>query len=81
MTIGGVAGSSIVDFQINTDRLFYQGETTTTNNAIVGTAQATTIGGTASSILALPDGTTVTPIGVTTAQPATATRPAKLFGA
>jgi hypothetical protein len=43
----------------------YQGEDPAMAGAIVATAQSTTVGGVASSMILLPDGTRMTLVGVT----------------
>jgi len=73
VTRGTVAGTSsaqvtVGGFNKTTDFLFHQNETAATNAAIVATAQATTTNGQASSIIALPDGTVITLVGVTQAE-------------
>jgi beta-glucanase (GH16 family) len=60
VTVGG--------FNATTDFIFYQTEDATTTNAIIATAQATTVGGTAGTIVTLPDGTVMTLVGITQAQ-------------
>jgi len=85
-TRGTVAGTSsavvtVGGFNTTTDFLFYQGETAATNSAIVATSQATTVNGTASTIVTLPDGTVMTLVGVTQAQLQTALATNTLFKA
>jgi len=83
-TRGTVAGTSsaqvtVGSFNTTTDFLFYQGETLATNQAIVATSQATSVGGTASTIVTLPDGTVMTLVGVTQLQLQTALTAGTLF--
>jgi len=76
-TRGNAAGTSsaqvtIGGFNTANDFIFYQTETQATTNAIIATAQATSINvagnATPSSIITLPDGTVMTIIGVTVGQ-------------
>ena len=72
-TLDSVAGTSsaqvsIGSFNTTTDFLFYPNENPTTTGAILATSQATTVGGQASCLIILPDGTHVTLIGVSQAQ-------------
>ena len=60
-TIGAGGG----EFIPGQDFLFYQNETQATDDAIVATAKATVVGGIDSSTVTLPDGTTITLVGVT----------------
>jgi hypothetical protein len=67
-TNDSVAGSStakatVTNFAAGTDSLFYQNETSATNNSIV--ASATQPAGTSNSVITLPDGTTLTIVGIT----------------
>jgi hypothetical protein len=83
-TRGTVAGTSsaqvtVGGFSATTDFIFYQNEDSTTNSAIVATSQATTIEGSASTIVTLPDGTVMTLVGVTQAQLQTALVAGTLF--
>jgi hypothetical protein len=64
-----LAGSSsavvtVTNFAPGADSLFYQNEASVTNSAIVATATATTINGTPSSVITLPDGTVMTVVGI-----------------
>jgi hypothetical protein len=74
VTIGGAPASDLGQFQPVTapgasgDDPFYQGRNQATNVAIVTTAQATSVSGVASPIIALPDGTVMTLAGVTTSE-------------
>jgi hypothetical protein len=68
-TNDSVAGSStaqvtVTNFQAGTDSLFYQNETSATNSSIV--TGSTTTGG--NTVLQLPDGTTMTIVGISTAE-------------
>jgi hypothetical protein len=70
-TNDSVAGSSsanvtVTNFAQGTDSLFYQNENGATNAQIVATSTFTTVNGTPSSLIHLPDGTTLTIVGVTT---------------
>ena len=72
-TRGTVAGTSsalvtVGGFNAATDFVFYQNETAATTSAIIATAQATIVGGTASTLVTLPDGTAMTLVGITQAQ-------------
>jgi hypothetical protein len=72
-TRGTVAGTSsaqvtVGGFNAATDFIFYQNQDPTTTGAIIATSQAATVGGTASTILTLPDGTVMTFVGLTQAQ-------------
>ena len=72
-TRGTVAGTSsaqvtVGGFNAATDFIFYQNENADDERAIVATSQTTTVGGTASTIVTLPDGTVMTLVGVTQAQ-------------
>ena len=71
-TNSSVAGSTAVvtvgGFNTTTDFLFYQNESDATTANIIATSQATTVGGTPSTIITLPDGTVMTLVGVTQAQ-------------
>ena len=60
ITVGG--------FNTATDFLFYQDETATTNAAIIATAQGTSVNGTPSTVITLPDGTVMTLVSVMQAQ-------------
>ncbi len=73
VTIGGAAG----DFDTSFDSLFYPIESAATNSAIVATAQSTDGG--ASSMIALPDGTVMTLVGVTQAELQAALAASTLF--
>jgi hypothetical protein len=74
VTVGAVSGGSVVGgFSTGTgatftgaDNLFYQGESALTNGTLTAAATATTIGGVASSIITLSDGSVLTLVGVTT---------------
>jgi len=70
---GTVAGTSsaqvtVGGFNATTDFIFYQNENSAMNSAIVATSQATSVGGTASTMVTLPDGTVMTLVGVTQTQ-------------
>ena len=65
---GSIAQVTVGGFNSATDFLFYQGETGGTNSQIVATSQATTVNGTASTVVTLPDNTVMTLVGVTQAQ-------------
>ncbi|HEX3863186.1 MAG TPA: calcium-binding protein [Stellaceae bacterium] len=73
-TFDSVAGdhngtnATVTNFQTGTDFLFYQAESQQTNDAIVAASTPTTVGGQASTTLVLPDGTTMTLVGVTQQQ-------------
>ena len=72
-TFDSVAGTSsaqvtVGSFDTTTDFVFYSNENQTTTSAILATSQATTVGGLASSVITLPDGTAMTLVGVTQAQ-------------
>jgi len=72
-TFDSVAGSSqalvtVGSFNIASDFIFYQNVNAFTTNQIIVTSQATTVGGTPSTILTLPDGTLMTLVGITQAQ-------------
>jgi hypothetical protein len=75
--IGGTSSANVTvtNFRVGTDSLFYKGETSTLNHDIVVTAHAVT-GGTK---IILPDGTTMTLLGVTTTQLATQNSLGHLF--
>ena len=60
VTVGG--------FNTTTDFLLYQNETVTRTNNIIATSQATTVSGTPSTVITLPDGTVMTLVGITQAQ-------------
>lgn len=62
------ANVSVGGFNTATDFLFYQNETQQQTNAIIATSQATTVNGTPSTIIVLPDSTSMTLIGITPAQ-------------
>jgi hypothetical protein len=59
------AGSAVDGFNTATDFVFYQNENPIENAKIIASAQATTVGTVASSIITLPDGSTMTLVGVT----------------
>ncbi len=70
-TNDSVASSStakvtVTNFQIGADSLFYQGETSGTNSSIVASATSTTVNGLPSSVVTLPDGTSMTIVGIST---------------
>lgn len=72
-TRGTVSGTSsalvtVGGFNTTTDFLFYQNENAPTTHTIVATSQATTVDGTPSTIITLPDGTLMTLVGVIQAQ-------------
>jgi len=67
-SVAGTAQVTVGGFNSTTDFLFYQGETGGTNSQIVATSQATTVNGTASTVVTLPDNTVMTLVGVTQAQ-------------
>jgi hypothetical protein len=62
------ATDTVTNFAQGTDSLFYPNETPGENTTIVTGASSTTVGGVPSSIVTLPDGTSMTLVGVTTAQ-------------
>jgi ribosomal protein L2 len=70
---------TVANFATGTDNFFYQNETTATNASIVMSAMATTFQGVASSIVALPDGTVMTLVGVTPMALGTANAGGTLF--
>ena len=79
--VGSTAQVTVGNFKAD-DFLFYQNETQTQNNAIVAAATAVTIvTPNDSSRIILPDGTTMTLVGVTTAQLQTANTAGTLFKA
>ena len=68
-----IAGTSlttvtVTNFNTATDYLFYQNENAAATNAIIATSQATTVAGTPSTVITLPDGTVMTMVGITQAQ-------------
>jgi hypothetical protein len=68
-----IAGTSfamvtVTNFTTTTDFLFYQNENTATTDAIIATSQATTVAGTPSTVITLPDGTVMTMVGIIQAQ-------------
>jgi serralysin len=69
-TVPGTSSAQVTvgGFDATSDFLFYQNENATTSSAIVATSQAAMIGGAASTIVTLPDGTVMTLVGVTQAQ-------------
>jgi hypothetical protein len=69
-TVEGTSSAQVTvgGFNPATDFLFYQNETAETNSAIIATTQATSVNGTASTIVTLPDGTVMSLFGVTQAQ-------------
>ena len=70
-TNDSVAASStakvtVTNFAIGADSLFYQSESSATNSSIVASATSTTVNGLPSSIVTLPDGTSMTIVGIST---------------
>ena len=68
-----IAGSSlatvtVTNFNTTTDYVFYQNENAAATNAIIATSQVTTVAGTPSTVITLPDGTVMTMVGITQAQ-------------
>jgi hypothetical protein len=55
---------TVTNFQSATDGIFYQNESSATTASIVSAQQATVVGGQASTVITLPDGTTMTLVGV-----------------
>jgi hypothetical protein len=80
-TVAGLSTARVTvgGFNTATDFLFYQNESAGTNSAIVATAQATTVNGTASTVVVLPDSTVMTLVGVTQGQLQTALTAGTLF--
>ena len=74
------ASVTVTNFQAGTDLLFYQNENKSTSDNIVAVSSPTTVGGQASVLLHLPDGTSMTLVGVTQASINTANLGGKLFG-
>jgi hypothetical protein len=74
-----ITGSTATDFQVGTDSLFYQNESSGTNATIAASAQSVTVNGLASSVVTLPDGTSMTLVGVTTTQLTAANTAGTLF--
>jgi hypothetical protein len=69
VTVGAASGGAAVSgFDQANDFVFYQNENAADTAAIVASAIDTTIGGVASVVFDLPDGTTMTLVGVTDAQ-------------
>jgi hypothetical protein len=65
VTVGTASGSSVIGgFNTTTDFIFYQNENASETNTVVMTQSSVTVGGIASTQLALPDGTTMTLVGV-----------------
>ena len=65
---GSTAQVTVGGFNTASDFIFYQNENAITTNAIIATSQATTVNGAANTMIALPDGTIMTLIGITQAQ-------------
>jgi hypothetical protein len=66
VTVGTVFGSQTIQgFDTATDFIFYQNESIATTAAIVAAQTHLTVGGVASTQIALPDGTVMTLVGVT----------------
>ncbi len=80
VTSSSSASVTVTNFQVGSDLLFYQNEAKATSDAIVATSTPTTVGGQASVLLHLPDGTAMTLVGVTQASINTANLGGKLFG-
>jgi hypothetical protein len=65
VTVGTVSGGSVTGgFNTSTDFIFYPGESATTTQSIVATSTQVTVGGAASTLFILPDGTAMTLVGV-----------------
>ncbi len=73
------ASVTVTNFHVGTDYLFYQHEGKATSDGIVAASTPTTVGGQASVLLHLPDGTSMTMLGVTQAQLQTANLAGTLF--
>jgi hypothetical protein len=72
-TFDSVSGNSTAQvtvggFSTASDFIFYNNENVLRTNAIIAASQATTVNGAASTMIALPDGTVMTLIGITQAQ-------------
>jgi len=65
-TVGTVVGGKAADgFNLANDFVFYQNENIGTNAQIIASAKSTNVDGVASTIISLPDGSTMTLVGIT----------------